>query len=187
MDNGTAIAVVSGLFNFHAGRFYNLDVTKDITEALNVKDKIKGLVIDTWSGREMAVFGFTGNGIHGQLLIKRWPIDKCPDIKNNFYEVLTELISAVVLTIKAVPERMLTTTFWKDSRKTEWEDSDADTLGVVIAAGLLARHATFCIGSGEFSVYYDHDEILGHHFKPPHYINNLFHIPIKAKSNLRSI
>jgi hypothetical protein len=187
MDNGICIDVVSGLFNFHAGRFYNLNVTEDFTSALDVPNKVKGLVVDTWRGREMTVFGFTEQGIHGQLLIKRWPIDKSPDLKNAFYDIMKQLIAVAVLTIKAVPERMLTKTMWKDSRKSDWEDCDGDILGVVISAGLLARHATFCIGSGEFSVYYDHDEIVGHHFKPPHYINNIFHIPTKAKGKLRLI
>lgn len=187
MDNDTCVAIVSGLFNFHAGRFYTLDVVGDLKESLDMPDKIKGLVLDSWSGRELTVFGFTNHDIHGRLMIKRWPIDKSPDIKHLFYDTLTELISAVVLTMKTLPERMLTKTMWKDSRDSDWLDCDGDILGVAISAGLLSKHATFCIGSGEFSVYYDHDEIVGHHFKPPHYINNIFRIPEKAKGKLRLI
>jgi hypothetical protein len=181
MNNDTCISVVSSLFDFHAGKFYNLDVSGEMAEMLDVKGKVKGLVIDTWRGREMTVFGFTEDSIHGQLLIRRWPIDKKPDLKTGFYEVLKELISVAVLTIKAIPEKMVTRTLWKDSRLSDWEDSDGDILGVVISAGLLSRHATFCIGAGEFSVYYDNDEIISHHFKPPHYIDNIFYLPVKRR------
>jgi hypothetical protein len=185
MNNDTCITVVSGLFNFHAGKFYNLDVSGEISAALDIKDKLKAIIVDTWSSREMIVFGFTEEDIHGQLLIKRWPIEKPHDLQHSFYEVLKELIAVVVLTIKAVPERMVTKTIWKDSRDTDWDDSDGGVLGIAISAGLLSKHATFCFGSGKFSIYYDDDEIVGHHFKAPHYVNNLYHLQVKYKKTLK--
>lgn len=186
MNNDTCISVVSSLFSFHSGRFFKLDVIEDMRSILIRKGMLQGLIIDTYRGREMSVFGFTEPGLHGQLLIKRWPVDRTPDLKMQYLPTLKEIISAAVLTVKAVPSNMLTKTLWKDKRESTWEtDEDGDVLGVVISAGLLARQCTFCFGSGEFSVYYEHAEIVGHRFKPPHYINNIFHLPSKMQKKLR--
>lgn len=185
MNNDTCVSVVSSLFNFHSGRFFNLDVVEDMQSLLIRKGMLQGLILDTYKGREMSMFGFTEPGLHGQLLIRRWPIDKTSNVKTHYIPTLKEIISAAVLTVKATPTNMLTKIIWKDKRELSWETAGEDVLGVVISAGLLARHCTFCFGAGEFSVYYDDPEITGHRFKTPHYINNIFNLPSKMQKKLR--
>lgn len=185
MNYDIGASVVGGLFGYYSGRFEALPILDDLEDYFDEHRSLEGLIVDVHRGRDMTLLGFTNRSMHGPMLIKRYPIDPPSERSPSFFEALSKVIAAAVLEVRAVPDSMLIRIYHADNSVTEWETASEDMLGRVIDGGLLAKRCTFCYGGGEFSLFYGDQGIKGYAFKPPFYINNIFHFPTRDRNDFK--